>query len=142
MAPRDAWIGWEAQQRKRSLQYIINHSRFLVLPWVSVHGLASMILSLAARRLPEDWERLYGYRPLLLKTLVDGARFRCTWYRAANWIYLGCTQGRGRIDRERAAHGQAIKDIYIYPLCRHARERLRGAATPTFIDRHETKTLM
>jgi hypothetical protein len=137
MASRDAWIGWDAQQRKRGLQYIVNHSRFLVLPWVSVRGLASMILSLAARRLPEDWERLYGYRPLLLENLVDRARFRGTCCRAANWTYLGCTQGRGRMDRDHAAHGHAIKDIYVYPLCRHTREKLCSAVPPTFIDSDE-----
>lgn len=76
MAPRDAWIGWSDQQRKRNLQYIVSNSRFLVLPWVSVRGLASKVLSLASRQLPDDWERLYGYRPLLLETLVDPARFR------------------------------------------------------------------
>jgi hypothetical protein len=143
MAPRDAWIGWSAQQRKRNLQFVVSNSRFLVLPWVTVKGLASKILSLAAHRLPEDWGKLYGYPPLLLETLVDRFRYRGTCcYKADNWIHLGATQGRGRMDREHAAHGQAIKDIYIYPLCRHVRERLRGAAPPSFIDRGETETLM
>jgi len=80
MAPRDAWIGWSAQQRKRNLQFIVSNSRFLLLPWVQVKGLASKILSLAARRLPQDWHALYGYRPLLLETLVDRSRFRGTCY--------------------------------------------------------------
>jgi len=124
MAPRDAWIGWNNEQRKRNLQYIVSNSRFLVLPWVSVRGLASKILSLAAHQLPEDWQRLYGYRPLLLETLVDPARFRGTSYRAANWIRLGQTQGRGRMDRDHEAQGQAVKDIYVFPLCRDARQRL------------------
>lgn len=124
MAPRDAWIGWNDEQRKRNLQYIVSNSRFLVLPWVSVRGLASKILSLAARQLPEDWQRLYGYRPLLLETLVDPARFRGTSYRAGNWIRLGRTQGRGRMDRDHQAHGQAVKEIYVFPLCRHARRLL------------------
>jgi hypothetical protein len=124
MAPRDAWIGWSDQQRRRNLQYIVCNSRFLVLPWVSVRGLASKILSLASRQLPGDWERLYGYRPLLLETLVDPARFRGTSYRAANWIWLGRTQGRGRMDRDNRARGRAVKEIYVYPLCRDARRRL------------------
>ena len=124
MAPRDAWIGWSDEQRKRNLQYIVCNSRFLVLPWISVRGLASKILSLAARQLPEDWRQLYGYHPLLLETLVDRTRFRGTSYRAANWIHLGQTQGRGRMDRDHTSHGRAIKDIYIYPLCRNARWRL------------------
>jgi hypothetical protein len=80
--------------------------------------------------LPADWEKLYGYRPLLLETLVDAERFRGTCYRAANWIALGQTTGRGRMDRDHAAHGAAVKDLYVYPLCRHAPQRLRSAAAP------------
>jgi len=76
--------------------------------------------------MPHDWETRYGLRPLLLETLVDGARFRGTCYRAANWIHLGQTAGRGRMDREHQAHGQAIKDIYVYPLVRDAQQLLRG----------------
>lgn len=130
MAPRDSWIGWNDHQRRRNLQYVVTNSRFLVLPWVSVRGLASKILSLAARQLPGDWQRQYGYRPLLLETLVDPARFRGTSYRAANWILLGQTQGRGRMDRNRRAGGSAVKDIYIYPLCRNAAQQLRQALPP------------
>ena len=141
MAPRDAWIGWSAEQRKRNLQFIVNQSRFLILPWVNVKGLASKILSLAARWLPQDWYALYAYRPLLLETLVDRSLYSGTSYRAANWIHLGATQGRGRMDREHAAHGQAIKDIFVYPLCRHAQERLRNAVSPTFIE-HDDEAAM
>jgi hypothetical protein len=97
-----------------------------------------MILSLAARHLPDDWERLYGYRPLLIETLVERARFSGTCYKAANWIHLGCTQGRGRMDREHAAHGKSIKDIYVYPLCRQAQGGLRNAIAPVFVDTEES----
>ena len=142
MAPRDGWIGWSAERRKSNLQYIVSNSRFLVLPWVRVKGLASKILSLAARRLPEDWQQIYGYRPLLLETLVERSRFRGTAYRAGNWIHLGCTQGRGRMDRDHAAHGHCIKDIYVFPLCRHAREKLCSATSPTFIDNDEAETFL
>ncbi len=130
MAPRDAWIGWNDEQRRRNLQYIVSNSRFLVLPWISIRGLASKILSLAARQLPEDWQIRYGYRPLLLETLVDPARFRGTSYRAANWIHLGRTQGRGRMDRNHEATGQAVKDIYVFPLCRDVRRRLCESEPP------------
>ena len=126
MKPRDAWIGWSEERRPRNLPWIVNHGRFLILPWVRVKGLASKILAHCARQLPENWERFYGSRPLLLETLVDAQRFRGTCYRAANWIYLGQTTGRGRMDREHKAHGQAIKDIYVYPLVRDARQRLCG----------------
>jgi len=125
MKPRDLWIGWSDEQRQRHLQWIVNNGRFLILPWVRVKGLASKILALSARQMPHDWQTRYGHRPLLLETLVDADRFRGTCYRAANWTYLGPTAGRGRMDREHKAHGQAIKDIYIYPLVRDARQRLR-----------------
>jgi hypothetical protein len=126
MAARDQWIGWNVQQRVRNLQLIVNQSRFLVLPWVQVKGLASKILAKSARQLPSDWERRYGYRPLLLETLVDPQRFRGTCYRAANWIRVGQTCGRGRMDREHKAHGQLVKDIYLYPLARNTRQHLCG----------------
>jgi hypothetical protein len=142
MAPRDAWIGWSSEQRKRNLQFIVNQSRFLVLPWVKVKGLASMILSVAAQCLPQDWERLYGYRPLMLETLVERARFTGTAYKAANWIHLGCTQGRGRMDREHAAHGKSIKDIYVYPLCRYVQDKLRNAVPPAFVDTEDSEAFV
>jgi hypothetical protein len=142
MAPRDAWIGWTDDQRKRNLQFIVSNSRFLIPPYVSIKGLASMTLSLAARRLPDDWERLYGYRPMLMETLVERDRFAGTVYKAANWIHLGCTQGRGRMDRDHAAHGKSIKDIYVYPLCRHTQESLRNAMPPAFVDNEESEAFV
>jgi hypothetical protein len=130
MEARDGWIGWNDGERARNLPYIVNNSRFLILPWVRVKGLASKILARCARQLPQDWETLYGYRPLLLETLVDAGRFRGTCYRAANWIALGQTSGRGRMDREHRAHGRAVKDLYVYPLCRQVAERLRSRPAP------------
>ncbi len=124
MAARDRWIGWTDEQHLRNLQLVVNNSRFLILPWVRVRYLASSLLALCARQLPIDWEELYGYRPRLLETVVD-AQFRGTSYRAANWIYLGETRGRGRMDRSHEAHGRAVKQIFVYPLCRDAQRRLR-----------------
>jgi hypothetical protein len=129
MQPRDAWIGWSDEQRRRNLQSIVNNGRFLILPWVHVKGLASKILALSARQMPRDWETRYGRRPLLLETLVDAVRFRGTCYRAANWIHVGQTTGRGRMDRKHESHGQSIKDIYLYPLIRDARQYLCGDFT-------------
>ena len=129
MKPRDEWIGWSDQQREHNLQGIVNNGRFLVMPWVRVKGLASKILALSARLMPRDWQARYGQRPLLLETLVDTQRFRGTCYRAANWLHLGQTAGRGRMDREHQHHGQAIKDIYVYPLVRDARQLLCGDPT-------------
>jgi len=132
MAVRDRWIGWSDTERQRNLQLIINNGRFLILPYVRVAGLASKILSRCRRELPADWERRYGYRPLLLETLVDSSRFRGTCYKAANWILLGRTQGRGRMDRDNVAQGRAVKDVYVYPLCRKVQQRLRTAVPPSF----------
>jgi hypothetical protein len=127
MQARDEWIGWSDEQRRHNLQRIANNGRFLILPWVQVKGLASKILALSARQMPRDWESRYGHRPLLLETLVDAERFRGTCYRAANWVHVGRTTGRGRMDREHASHGRAIKDIYVYPLAGDARQHLRGS---------------
>ena len=124
MAPRDQWIGWNQEQRAQNLQWVVNNSRYLILPWVRVQGLASKILGQCARQLPGDWELRYGYRPLLLETLVDARRFRGTCYRAANWMHIGQTQGRGRMDSKHRAQGLAPKDIYLYPLRRNVQQQL------------------
>jgi Domain of unknown function (DUF4338) len=103
---------------------VLNQRRFLLLPSVGVKGLASKILAQGARYLPADWERRYGYRPLLLETLVDAQRFRGTCYRAANRIHVGQTQGRGRMDREHREAGLAAKGICLYPLRRDVQREL------------------
>lgn len=123
MAPRDRWIGWSREQRVRNLQSVVNNSRFLILPWVQVKGLASAILAQAARRLPADWRDHYGYEPVLAETLVDSSRFQGTCYRAANWTCLGETAGRGRMDRTHRAQ-QPAKLIFVFPLSRRARQIL------------------
>ena len=126
MAPRDRWIGWTDAQRKGNLQKIINNSRFLIFPWVKVKNLASSVLALAVKTLPDDWQRFYGYRPVLMETLVDPKRFKGTCYKAANWIQMGKTTGRGRMDRENKQHGVAVKEIYVYPLTSRFRQELAG----------------
>jgi hypothetical protein len=126
MAPRDRWIGWNNEQRNRNLQKIINNSRFLIFPWVHVKNLASSVLALAAKTVPDDWQRSYGYCPVLMETLVDRKRFKGTCYKAANWLYIGETTGRGRMDRENQRHGMAVKNIYVYPLTFRFRQELVG----------------
>lgn len=121
--PRDAFIGWTSKQREKNLYLVVNNSRFLILPWVQVKNLASKILSLTIQRLPEDWERKYGYRPVLLETFVEKDRFTGTCYKAANWIFVGSTRGRGKMDR----FGECklpVKDIFLYPLTRRFRDIL------------------
>lgn len=126
MAVRDRWIGWDDQTRARNLQQVVNNSRFLILPWVEVKNLASRVLSLAARRMPGDWRQRYGVEPLLIETLVDPARYRGSCYLAANWIELGQTSGRGRMDRFHQRNGVAPKRVLVYPLVADASRRLRG----------------
>jgi uncharacterized protein DUF4338 len=123
MQARDQWIGWNSRQRARNLQYIVNNSRFLILPWVRVKGLASSILARAANQVVNDWPQHYGYKPMLLETLVDSARFRGTCYRGANWICVGETLGRGRMDRHHRT-GIAKKTIFVFPLCRNVQHAL------------------
>jgi hypothetical protein len=114
-AARDRWIGWSCRAREANLARVVCNSRFLILPWVEVRNLASKILALCVQRLPEDWEQVYGYRPVLLETYVEQGRFRATCYRAANWQWVGSTRGRGRQDR-RCRRAVPVKDIYVYPL--------------------------
>ena len=123
MAPRDRWIGWSDQVRQCNLPLVVNHSRFLILPWTKIPHLASHILGRAAQQLPCDWQARYGVEPVLLETLVDPARYRGTCYRAANWIAAGMTTGRGRMDRSGQAQG-IRKQIFLYPLHRLWRQRL------------------
>ncbi|MGH7409321.1 MAG: DUF4338 domain-containing protein [Candidatus Methylomirabilales bacterium] len=127
MAVRDSWIGWDDATRLRNLQRIVNNSRFLILPWVRVKNLASVVLSLAVRRLCADWPGRYGVEVLLVETLVDTSRYTGHCYRAANWIRLGETTGRGRMDREHLRHGAATKTVLVYPLVKDAARRLREA---------------
>jgi hypothetical protein len=128
MAPRDIWIGWSDQARQANLSRVVNNARFLILPWVQVPHLASHILALAAGQLPADWRAAYGVEPLLLETLVDRP-YTGTCYRAANWIWVGQTQGRGRMDRTHEAQGTR-KDILLYPLESHGRQRLCRFPSP------------
>ena len=122
-APRDHFIGWTHDQRQRQLHRVVNHARFLILPWVRAKNLASMLLAQAARRLPTDWLAVYGYRPLLLETFVETPRFRGTCYQAANWTYLGQTKGRGKLGPA-GQQSLPIKDIWTYPLHPRFREIL------------------
>lgn len=120
VAPRDNWIGWSAERRVQNLHLVVDNSRFLILPWVNSKHLASKILSLCARRLPNDWQEIYGYRPVLMETFVEKDRFAGTCYKAANWIYAGSTQGRGKLDRFNE-YKLPVKDIYLYPLDKNFR---------------------
>ena len=125
LSARDEWIGWTRQDRARRLNWVVTNTRFLLFPWVRVKNLASRALSQAARRLPGDWQSRYGYQPVLLETFVDAARYAGTCYQAANWIRLGTTRGRGRMDRGHQFLSTP-KVIYVYPLVRDFRSCLCG----------------
>ncbi len=122
-APRDRYIGWSHEQRKKNLHLIVNNARFLILPWVQSKNLASMILAMAARQLPDDWHAQYHYRPVLLETFVEKLRFEGTCYKAANWRHLGQTKGRGKLGPA-GKQSVPIKDLWVYPLNRKFRAHL------------------
>lgn len=123
IAPRDSYIGWTDRQRQDHLSLVLNNNRFLILPWIYSKNLASKLLAMAADQLPDDWERKYGYRPLLLETFVESDLFTGTCYKAANWIHVGTTAGRGRNDTNNLAT-LAKKEIFLYPLARNFRDVL------------------
>lgn len=123
VAARDQWIGWTDRQRAERLHQVVCNSRFLILPWVHVRNLASRVLALASRRVVRDWQQRYGYEPVLLESFVEPERFAGISYRAANWVELGETSGRGRQDREHACP-TTKKKVFAYPLCEQWRERL------------------
>ena len=122
-APRDKYIGWTHDQRKKKLQYIVNNARFLILPWVTCKNLASKILSLTSHRLSRDWQGHYGYQPVLLETFVERDRFAGTCYKAANWLLVGQTKGRGKLGPA-GKISVPIKDLWLYPLERNFRHIL------------------
>ncbi len=120
---RDQFIGWNLAQRRRNLGGLANNSRFLILPWVKVPGLASWVLGSVARRLSSDWQAKYGHPLYAVETFVEKERFAGTAYRAAHWLRVGATTGRTRQDRSRLL-AAPVKDIYLHPLHRKFRERL------------------
>jgi len=122
-APRDRYIGWSHDQRKRNLPLIVNNARFLILPWIQSKNLASMLLAKVAKVLPGHWQEIYSYRPVLLETFVEKLRFQGTCYKAANWIYLGQTKGRGKLGPA-GKQSVPIKDLWVYPLDRRFRDVL------------------
>lgn len=123
VAARDRWIGWSSSQREQRLERIVNHSRFLLVPWVQCQNLASWILAQVARQLPHDWQARYGYTPVLLESFVELDRFSGASYQAANWLCLGLTKGRGKLEKNHAAV-LPIKRIFVYPLRRSFRDIL------------------
>lgn len=123
LASRDRFIGWNQHARKRNIRFIAYNTRFLILPWIQAPHLASHILSRVTTRLSADWERMYGHPIMFAETFIDPERFRGTCYRAANWILLGRTTGRGKDDLTHRQN-RSIKEVYGLPLTRKFREWL------------------
>ncbi len=120
---RDRFIGWSTEARRRNIRFIAYNLRYLIPPWVQVPHLASHILGRMARLVPQDWRRIYGHPVWFLETFVNPLRHRGTCYRAANWIVLGRTTGRGKNDQTRRPN-RPIKEVLGYPLCRDFRSLL------------------
>ena len=125
LGPRDRYVGWDADTRRRNTHLIAYNTRYLILPWVKVEHLASHLLGRVAARISADWERLYAHPVHLLETFVDPTRFRGTCYRAANWIDVGQTTGRGKNDQTMRAN-RTLKRILVYPLEKRFRKLLGG----------------
>jgi hypothetical protein len=125
LGSRDRFIGWSGEARRRNIRYLAYNTRFLILPWVEVPHLASHILGRMARQISQDWERIYGHPIYLLETFIDPERFRGTCYRAATWILLGRTTGRGKDDQTHRPN-RSIKEVFALPLHRRFHELLQN----------------
>ena len=123
LGARDRFIGWTAEARRRNLRFLAYNPRFLIVPWILVKHLASHILGQMARRIAGDWERTYGHPIYYLETFVDPERHRGTCYRAANWVLMGRTTGRGKNCPNKRPN-RSIKEVLGYPLTPRFRELL------------------
>jgi hypothetical protein len=123
LAPRDRFIGWSKEERKAGIGGVAYNTRFLILPWTKVPHLASHLLARVAPVVSTDWQKLYQHPIYLLETFIDPGRFRGTCYRAANWIFLGQSTGRGKADLTHRAN-RSLKELWVYPLTRDFRQRL------------------
>jgi Domain of unknown function (DUF4338) len=128
LGPRDRFIGWGPEARRRNIGLIAYNTRYLILPWVRVPHLASHILGRMARMVPRDWERIYGHPIYYLETFTDPERSRGTCYRAANWIELGWTTGRGKASNSHRPN-RSLKQVWGYPLEKQFRRFLGGTDT-------------
>lgn len=135
LGSRDRFIGWESRARLANIRLLAYNTRFLILPWVCVPHLASHVLGRMARVISADWQHLYGHPIYWLETFIDPQRFRGTCYRAANWVELGVTTGRGK-DAPTRQPNRPIKQVLGYPLVKDFRQRLSQlpvASTPPMV---------
>jgi hypothetical protein len=123
LGSRDRYIGWSAEARRRNIRFIAYNTRFLIMPWVRVPHLASHILGKVSRTLSDDWEGMYRHPVYFAETFIDPGRFRGTCYRAANWVLLGQTTGRGKDDQTNKPN-RPIKEVLGLPLTPRFRQLL------------------
>jgi hypothetical protein len=126
LGPRDRYLGWSIEARRRNIRFLAYNTRYLVLPWVRVEHLASHLLGRMTRMLPAQWEKVYGHPVHFAETFVDTTRHRGTCYRAANWTVLGRTQGRGKDDLTHRPN-RTLKEVLGFALSRDFRARLLTA---------------
>jgi len=120
LGTRDAWIGWTENQRLLNLAWVINNTRFLLLPWVQIKNLASHVLARIARRVGDDWYRRWDYSPVLMETFVDPDRYAGSCYKAAGWQHLGMSTGEGLVRRGKS-YRTTPKMIFVKPLAENFR---------------------
>jgi hypothetical protein len=126
LGPRDRYLGWSPQLRRQNIGFLAYNTRYLIPPWVHVEHLASHLLARMTRMLPQEWEKVYHHPVYFAETFVDTTRHRGTCYRAANWVFLGRTQGRGKDDLTHKPN-RTVKDVLGLPLVSDFRERLLSA---------------
>lgn len=122
---RETFIGWNKPTKGKNLSFVVNNTRFLILPWISIKCLASKLLAMNARRIAQDWTNVYQQQVYLLETFVEKEMFLGTCYKAANWICVGQTKGASKRGHDHLVHGK-VKNVFLYPLRKDFRERLKN----------------
>jgi SRSO17 transposase len=141
LGPRDAYIGWDKETRIAMLPHLLNNNRFLILPWVRIKNLASRILSMCLRRLPEDWRKQYDVVPYMAETFADRGQYLGTCYKASNWTYLGVTKGYGKVGKDFVYHGRK-KDLYVYIMDSQFEKRFKPDITRVYNEREELMSML
>ena len=136
---RDQWIGWSTSARLGHLREVVGLSRLLIRRAVRCANLVSKVLSLVLARLPQDWQHRYGVRPLLVETYVDRSKFSGLSLSVSNWLRVGVSRGRGRLGPREG--GKTLKDVWVWPLQRQARQKLQIQVAPPLTPRSILQSL-
>jgi len=122
---REKFMGWSKSVKNKNLHYIVNNTRYLILPWVTVKCLASKVMAMNIKRISSDWIKIYNYPLYMLETFVEQGRFKGTCYKASNWVRVGETKGTSKKGHKHLKHGK-IKDVYLYPLHKNFKKLLKN----------------